>query len=133
MPLWIAVGLSGYATHLLWQLTKLIAFDRAANALFAAAVFFLVKLGLLLVAASYWIPRYCQQVQQLSPWLLLIPALLSAFEVFLAYATIKENFDQLRKSPLFYPSMLVQLCVTVALPFALFAVAYHVLIQEQCA
>jgi hypothetical protein len=133
MPLWIAIGLSGYATHLLWQVVKVLRSGTTPFVLFLAFLFFLGKFSLLLAASSYWSAMYCPYAQQFSPVLLVIPAFLALLEVLIMRSTVKEHLAHLKKSPRFFPAIALQILVTVVLPALLLAVAYNVLAHKQCA
>jgi hypothetical protein len=135
MTIWVALALSGYTLHLLWQCASLLRRPPSATSRvpFFVLPFFISKLALLAVAASYWIPSYCQYAKLFSPRLLMIPAALAVLEAYAMYFTIKENVSSLRLSPRFYPAIAWQVLVSVAFPAALLLVAYNELAWKQCA
>ena len=134
MTIWTALILSGYGLHLLWQILRMfrrsridpdIRFDRVLP-------FFIVKLALLAVACSYWIPNLCQSAKALSHGVLLFFAAMTVGELCIVSVTIKENIEPLMASSRFYIAIAAQLLVSVVFPAALLVVVYNLLATSKC-
>ena len=136
MPFWTAALFTAYTVHLLWQAlrmcSKIVRSNKAALLVFFVPFLF-AKLALVALALSYWSVTYCPAASQLSPWLLVIPALLSLVEAAAMANAIVENLQSIRNSPWFFPSLVAQCLVTLAIPVVLLLMAFRVLGLNQCA
>jgi hypothetical protein len=136
MPIWIAVLLALYALHLLWQAWRVLpklGRESAKIVFFFWIPLFAAKVFLVAVGSSFWSIQYCATATRLSLWLIFIPALLSALEASVMRHIIWEQLHVLRSGRWYYPSLVVQIFVTLIIPAMLLILVFKIIALNQCA
>jgi hypothetical protein len=131
MPAWIALAFAAYTTHFLWQAKQLLAHLTWQSWFLVPLV--LAKLGFIAASASYWFPSACEKITKLNQFWFILAFWFALLEARIMYAVIAKELHTLRAGKYFYPAIVLQLGVSVALPILLLGLLGVMIFLGQCA